>query len=60
MVMHSSNPEYHLNTWDAGYAQIKLVWRKNFPAQFKDFSSAVKELREHLSPKVYEFGFLYE
>ena len=58
MVMHSSNPEYHLNTWDAGYAQIKLVTKSFYKQEHNDFRNAVQSLADHLRPKVYEFGFL--
>jgi uracil DNA glycosylase len=33
----SSNSENHLNCWDAGYSQLKTIWKDYFPSEFKDF-----------------------
>ena len=53
-----ANDENHLNSWDAGYAQLKLVWKEYFPEQFKEFRQLYKNLEDRMRPLVYELGFL--
>jgi hypothetical protein len=48
----------HLNSWDAGYAQLKLLWKEYYPVQFKEFRDKYKVLEEKMRPMVYELGFL--
>lgn len=48
----------HLNSWDAGYAQLKLLWKEYFPEQFKEFRDKYKVLEDKMRPMVYELGFL--
>lgn len=48
----------HLNSWDAGYAQLKLLWKEYYPEQFKEFRDKYKVLEEKMRPLVYELGFL--
>jgi hypothetical protein len=48
----------HLNSWDAGYAQLKLLWKQYFPEQFKQFREKYKVLEDKMRPMVYELGFL--
>jgi hypothetical protein len=48
----------HLNSWDAGYAQLKLLWKEYFPEQFKEFRDKYKVLEDKMTPMVYELGFL--
>lgn len=48
----------HLNSWDAGYAQLKLLWKQYFPEQFKEFREKYKVLEDKMRPMVYELGFL--
>jgi hypothetical protein len=48
----------HLNSWDAGYAQLKLLWKEYFPEQFKEFRNKYKALEDKMRPMVYELGFL--
>jgi hypothetical protein len=52
------NDENHLDSWDAGYAQLKLVWKEYFPEQFKEFRQLYKNLEDRMRPLVYELGFL--
>lgn len=52
------HPEYHLDSWDAGYAQLKLIWKKYFAEEFKQFRKAYMEFEDRLRPLVYELGFL--
>ena len=53
-----ANDENHLNSWDAGYAQLKLVWKEYFTEDFKEFRQLYKALEERMRPLVYELGFL--
>ncbi len=53
-----ANDENHLNSWDAGYAQLKLVWKEYFPEQFKEFRQLFKNMEDRMRPLVYELGFL--
>lgn len=53
-----ANDENHLNSWDAGYAQLKLVWKEHFQEEFKEFRQLYKTLEERMRPLVYELGFL--
>jgi hypothetical protein len=48
----------HLNSWDCGYAQLKLVWQEYFKDEFKEFRKKYKELEDRMRPLVYELGFL--
>jgi hypothetical protein len=48
----------HLNSWDAGYAQLKLLWKEYYPVQFKEFRDKYKVLEDKMRPLVYELGFL--
>jgi hypothetical protein len=47
-----------LNSWDAGYAQLKLLWKEYYPEQFKEFRAKYKILEDKMRPMVYELGFL--
>jgi hypothetical protein len=53
-----ANDENHLNSWDAGYAQLKLVWKEYFQEDFKEFRQLFKNLEDRMRPLVYELGFL--
>jgi len=48
----------HLDSWDAGYAQLKLVWKKYMEKDFKEFRQLYKNLEDRMRPLVYELGFL--
>jgi len=58
ILMSDEHPEYHLQSWDAGYAQMKLVWKQYFKEEFKAFRDAYKELENRMRPLVYTLGFL--
>lgn len=61
----SKTPEgtkYHINTWDAGWYQIKGLC-KNIPemkADMDDFNKLYKAFEDRMRPLVYELGFLYK
>ncbi len=48
----------HLDSWDAGYAQLKLVWKEYFREDFQEFRQLYKNLEDRMRPLVYELGFL--
>ena len=48
----------HLDSWDAGYAQLKLVWKEYFEEDFKEFRQLYKNFEDRMRPLVYELGFL--
>lgn len=48
----------HLDSWDAGYAQLKLVWKEYFTEDFKEFRNLYKSMEDRMRPLVYELGFL--
>jgi hypothetical protein len=58
MRINFANDTNHLNSWDAGYAQFKLLWKEYFPEQFKEFREKYKVLENKMRPMVYELGFL--
>jgi hypothetical protein len=53
-----ASDENHLNAWDAGYAQLKLVWKEYFQEDFKEFRQLYRNLEDKMRPMVYELGFL--
>jgi hypothetical protein len=53
-----ANNENHLDSWDAGYAQLKLVWKEYFQEDFQEFRQLYKNLENRMRPLVYELGFL--
>lgn len=58
MRSHFADDHNHLNSWDAGYSQLKLVWKEYFPEEFKEFRQLYKNLEDRMRPLVYELGFL--
>ena len=58
MRKNFANETNHLNSWDAGYAQLKLLWKEHYPEQFKEFRAKYKVLEDKMRPMVYELGFL--
>jgi hypothetical protein len=58
MRMIMSNDENHLDSWDAGYTQLKLVWKEYFSEDFKEFRQLYKNMEDRMRPLVYELGFL--
>jgi hypothetical protein len=53
-----ANDENHLKSWDAGYAQLKLLWKEYYAEDFKEFRELYKNLEDRMRPLVYELGFL--
>jgi len=57
-IMHDEHPEYHLQTWDAGWYQIKKILKEYMKDDLKEFNIMYKSFADRLRPYVYEFGFL--
>jgi len=57
-LVSENNTEYHLDSFDAGYAQLKLVWKEYFKDEFNEFRNKYKALEDRMRPLVYELGFL--
>lgn len=57
-LIHEDHPEYHLNAWDAGWYQVKLILKKYFQDDLKDFNSLYKVLDMKLRSQIYELGIL--
>lgn len=53
-----ANDDNHLDSWDSGYAQLKLVWKEYFQEEFQEFRQLYKNLEDRMRPLVYELGFL--
>ena len=51
-----ANPDYHLDSWDAGYYQLKYLWRES--RHYDKFRELFKALEATLIPRVYSLGFL--
>jgi len=57
-MMNDEYSEYHLNTWDAGWYQMKKVLNEYFKDDYKVFVEKYKAFENRLRPQVYEFGML--
>jgi hypothetical protein len=44
--------------WDAGYSQLKKMWKQILPEKFDEFRQLYKNLENRMRPLVYELGFL--
>ncbi len=51
-------PDLHLQAWDAGWAQLKPVFKKYLEDEYKKFTELYKAFEARLRPGVYKFGFL--
>lgn len=53
------HPEYQTTKcWDAGYYQLKGIWKEYLPKEFEEFKQLYKALSSKMLPMVYELGFL--
>lgn len=57
-LFDQDHPEFQVNTWDAGFYQLKQIWKTYMKAEFDEFKSLYKKLSEKLLPQVYNLGFL--
>lgn len=53
------HPEYQLEKcWDAGFYQLKAIWKEYMKDDFEEFKKLYKTLSDKMRPMVYELGFL--
>ena len=52
------HPEYRIMCWDAGYYQLRPLWKQYYPERLKEFRSLYKKLSNKLRKKVYELRIL--
>jgi hypothetical protein len=53
------HPEYQLEKcWDAGFYQLKAIWKEYMKDDFEEFKKSYKVLSDKMRPMVYELGFL--
>jgi hypothetical protein len=52
------NDHNKLENWDAGFAQLKLLWKEFFIDDYKTLKTKISSLENKLNPKIYEFGFI--
>lgn len=57
-LFESDHPDYHIHTWDAGYYQLKNLWKEYLPEDFKRFRELFKQFGNELRPLVYSLGWL--
>lgn len=53
-----SSYENQAYNWDAGYSQLKKLWKQKFTNDFDNFRKKYKKLEDRMRPLVYELGFL--
>ena len=57
-MFEADYPDHHIHTWDAGYYQLKNLWKEYIPDDFKQFRDLFKQFSNELRPLVYSLGFL--
>lgn len=58
-LFSEEHPEYQLDKcWDAGFYQLKALWKEYMKDEFDDFRKLYKDFSDYLRPQVYELGFL--
>lgn len=57
-LFNEEKPEYQINTWDAGWYQIKGVLYEYMRDDLNEFNELYKILENKMRPMVYELGFL--
>lgn len=55
---NEENPDLHIMCWDAGYYQLRPLWKQYYPDRLKEFRSLYKKLASKLRKQVYELGIL--
>jgi hypothetical protein len=55
---HDENPQYHLASHDAGWAQLKPLLKQNFKEEYASFVALYKKFEDRMREGVYAFGFL--
>lgn len=59
-LFNYDHPEYQINTWDAGWYQIKALLKEYHPDELNEFNKLYKAFEDRMRPLVYELGFLYK
>lgn len=59
-LFNEDKPEYNINTWDAGWYQIKGLLNEYMKDGLMEFNELYKKLENKMRPMVYELGFLKE
>lgn len=53
-----ANDENKLDSWDAGYAQLKGMWKEYFAEEYKEFRESYKKLEKIMRDRTYKLGYL--
>jgi len=59
-LMSENSPEFHLDSFDAGYAQLKHVWKEYFKDEYLALRELYKEFEMRMRCLVFELGYLKE
>jgi len=57
-LFDDDHKEYQILNWDAGFYQLKALWKEYLKDDFEDFKNLYKVLADKMRPMVYELGFL--
>ena len=57
-LYHEEHPEYHLSSWDAGWAQMKPMFKEYHKEEYDSFVKLYKKFEDRMREGVYKFGFL--
>ena len=57
-IFNYEKPEYNINTWDAGWYQIKALLKIYMKKELEEFKGLYSILEEKMKPKIYDIGFL--
>lgn len=55
---NTERPELNIMCWDAGYYQLRPLWKHYYPERLKGFRALYKKLANKLRKQVYELGIL--
>jgi hypothetical protein len=55
---NTEHPELNIMCWDAGYYQLRPLWKQYYPERLKEFRSLYKKLANKLRKQVYELRIL--
>lgn len=55
---NTEHPELNIMCWDAGYYQLRPLWKQYYPERLKEFRALYKKLANKLRKQVYELGIL--
>lgn len=57
-LFNEEKPEYQINTWDAGWYQIKALLNEYMKNEYQEFLKLYRKLEDRMRPMVYELEFL--